>query len=346
MKNRKREICTSGSVRDEAGQPPHLLGHRRQVLHLAAGAAAFPTVSRIAWAQIYPARPVTLVVPYPAGTATDTTMRALGTATEKYLGRPIVIENRPGAGGALGPGQVATARPDGYTLSQIPLPVFRAFFLRKMAYDPSRDFTYIIGITGYTYGVVVRSDSPWKTFQELLADAKRDPGKINFGTPGANTTQHVTMLQIARQQGINWTHVPFKGTPEMVSALLGGHIDVSADTTAWGPQVNAGQLRLLVTFGAGRTKSWPTVPTLQEVGINLVANSPYGLAGPKDMDPMIVKILHDAFQKGMQEPAFGTVMTELDQEFLYRSTGDYRADVTKQIAEQKRLVEELGLKNE
>jgi tripartite-type tricarboxylate transporter receptor subunit TctC len=260
---------------------------RREFLRLAAGAAALPTISQSARAQTFPSRPVTLVVPYPAGTATDTTMRALATATEKYLGRPIVIENRAGAGGALGPAQVATAKPDGYTLSQIPLPLFRAFFMRKMTYDPSRDFTYIIGLTGYTYGVVVRSGSPWKTFEELLADAKRNPGKITFGTPGANTTQHVTMLQIARLLGITWTHVPFKGTPEMVSALLGGHIDVSADTTAWAPQVNAGQLRLLVTFGASRTKNWPTVPTLRDVGIDLVSNSPYGLAGPKDMDPAI-----------------------------------------------------------
>ncbi len=320
---------------------------RRQFLRLAAGTAVLPAAARIARAQAYPTRPVRLVVPYPAGTATDITFRALASATQRHFGQSFVIENKPGAAGVLAPAQVAaTAQPDGYTITQIPLVVFRAPFLRKTTYDPATDFTYIIGLTGYVYGVVVRSDSPWKTFQELLADSKANPGKINYGTPGANTTQHITMLQIAKQHGIKWVHVPFKGGPESINALLGGHIHASADTTAWGPQVNAGQFRLLVTFGASRTKSWPTVPTLQEVGINLIANSPYGLAGPKGMDSKTVKILHDAFHAGMQEPSFATVMAQLDQDFLYQNTEDYHNDAMKQIAEQKRLVADLGLREE
>jgi tripartite-type tricarboxylate transporter receptor subunit TctC len=320
---------------------------RRQFLRLAASAAAVPMVVRFTSAQAYPVRPVTLVVPYPAGTATDMTLRALTSATQKHLGQPFVIENKPGAAGVLAPTQVAaTAQPDGYTITQIPLVVLRAPFLRKTTYDPAKDFTYIIGLAGYTYGVVVRSDSPWKTFQELLADAKANPGKINYGTPGANTTQHVTMLQIAKQNGINWVHVPFKGGPEIITALLGGHIHASADTTAWGPQVNAGQFRLLVTFGASRTRSWPSVPTLREAGVDLAAVSPYGLAGPKGMNPATVKILHDAFHKGMQEPSFVAVMNQLDQEFLYRNTEDYGNDVMNEIAQQKKLVEDLGLREE
>jgi tripartite-type tricarboxylate transporter receptor subunit TctC len=256
-----------------------------------------------------------------------------------------VIENKPGAAGTLAPAQVAaTAQPDGYTITQIPLVVFRAPFLRKTNYDPARDFSYIIGVTGYVYGVVVRSDSPWKAFQDLLADAKANPGKISYGTPGANTTQHITMMQIAKQHGIDWVHVPFKGGPESINALLGGHINASADTTAWGPQVNAGQFRLLATFGASRTKSWPTAPTLREVGVNMVVTSPYGLAGPKGMDPKIVKILHDAFKKGMDEPSFRATMEKLDQELWYVSSEDYRTYALREIAEQKRVVEEFGLK--
>jgi tripartite-type tricarboxylate transporter receptor subunit TctC len=158
----------------------------------------------------------------------------LASATQKHLGRSIVIENRPGGGGITAPAQMAASgMPDGYTISQIPLSVFRAPFLTKTTYDPSKDFTYIIGVTGYAYGVVVRADARWKNFPELLADAKANPGKITFGTPGANTTQRVTMSVIAKRQGINWVHIPFRGTPEMTSALLGGHVDVSADTTAW-----------------------------------------------------------------------------------------------------------------
>jgi tripartite-type tricarboxylate transporter receptor subunit TctC len=318
---------------------------RRHFLCLTLSAAALrPDLGR---SQSYPTRPVTLIVPYPAGTATDTTLRSLASATQKHLGRSIVIENRPGGGGITAPAQMAaTAGPDGYTISQIPLPVFRSPFLSKTTYDPAKDFTYIIGVTGYAYGVVVRSDSRWKTFQDLLADAKANPGKITFGTPGPNTTQHVTMSVIAKRQGINWTHIPFRGTPEMTSALLGGHLDVSADTTAWGPQVNSGELRLLVTFGTQRLKKWPNVPTLRDLGIDFVANSPYGLAGPKGMDRGIVRILHDAFKRGMEEPAFKTTLELLDQPFLYMNSEDYTKFALEQIAEQRRLVDDLGLKQE
>src|ERR1700687_2845720 len=164
----------------------------------------------IARAQDYPTLPVILVVPWPAGGTTDIGMRALAAATEKYLNQKIVIENRPGAAGVLGPQQVAqNAAPDGYTLVQIPITVFRYPFMRKTTLDPEKDFTYIIGISGYTFGVVVRNDAPWKTFQEFLAYAKANPGKINYGTPGAGTTLHITMEQIAKKQGIKWTHVPF-----------------------------------------------------------------------------------------------------------------------------------------
>ena len=178
---------------------------RRQFLHLAAGAVALPTISRLARAQDYPTRPVTLIVPWPAGGTTDVALRALATATEKYLGQSIVVENRAGASGTLGPANMAaTAKPDGYTISQLPITVFRQPFMTKTSFDPARDFTYIIGLTGYTFGVVVRSDAPWKTFAELLAAAKANPSTITYGTPGAGTTPHITMEQIAKQQGIKF----------------------------------------------------------------------------------------------------------------------------------------------
>jgi tripartite-type tricarboxylate transporter receptor subunit TctC len=318
---------------------------RRRFLHLAAGAAALPAVSRFARAQSFPTRPVTMIVPWPAGGSTDIGLRALATATEKHLGQSIVIENRGGAAGTLGGAQMAAnAKPDGYTISQIPITIFRLPYMGKTAFDPTKDFTYIIGISGYTFGVVVRSDAPWKTFQELLADAKANPGKINYGTPGAGTSLHITMEQIAKQHGIKWTHVPFRGQAETTTSLLGGHIHAVADSTGWAPLVNEGKLRLLVTWGVSRIKNWPTVPILKEVGINMVSNSPYGLAGPKGMDPSVVKVLHDAFKKGMEEPSFGAAMAKLDQELFYLSSADYHDFAMKLIVEEKRSIEELGLK--
>jgi len=300
-----------------------------------------------AQAQNFPARPVTLIVPWPAGGTTDVVMRALATATEKHLGQSLVIENRGGAAGTLGPGHMAAnAKPDGYTVAQIPITVFRYPFMRKTSFDPAKDFTYVISLTGYTFGVVVRRDAPWKTFSDLLADAKANPGKINYGTPGAGTSLHVTMEQIARRQGIKWTHVPFKGNAESTTALLGGHIAVLADSTGWAQLVNSGELRLLVTWGVGRTKNWPDVPTLQEVGIDIVSNSPFGIAGPAGMDAGVVKVLHDAFKRGMEEPSYREAMAKFDQEPFYLDSADYHAYAMRAIVEEKRLVQELGLKEE
>jgi tripartite-type tricarboxylate transporter receptor subunit TctC len=311
---------------------------------LAAGFAAWIGAAQ---AQNFPVRPVTLIVPWPAGGSTDVGMRALASATEKHLGQPIVIENRPGGSGTLAPGQMAaSAKPDCYTITQIPITVFRFPFMTKTTFDPSADFTYIIGVSGYTFGVVVRDDAPWKTFQDFLDDAKTNPGKINYGTPGAGTSLHITMEQIAKRQGIKWTHVPFKGNADTMNALLGGHIHAVADSSGWAQLVNAGRFRLLVTWGAMRTKNWPSVPTLREIGIDMVSNSPFGIAGPKGMEVQIVKVLHDAFKKGLEEPSYAAAMANLDQELFYLSSEDYQRFAMQQIEEARRSVAELGLKQD
>ncbi len=316
----------------------------KRVVLLAAAIMAFVTGAQ---AQQFPTRPVTLIVPWPPGGSTDIAMRALASATEKHLGQPIVIENRPGAGGSLGPGNMAaTAKPDGYTVAQFPISIFRMPYIQKTTFDPSKDFTYDIHLTGYTFGVVVRAEAPWKTFNELLDYAKANPGQLNYGTPGAGTSLHITMEQIAKQKGLKWTQVPFKGGADNMNALLGGHIDATADSTGWGELVNAGKFRLLVTWGAARTKNWPSVPTLKEAGIDMISNSPFGIGGPKGMDPAVVKVLHDAFKKGMEEQSYKDAMLKLDMEPYYLSTADYHAYAMQQIGEQKQLVEELGLRQQ
>jgi len=306
--------------------------------------AAIVAFATSAQAQQFPTRPVTLIVPWPAGGSTDIGMRALAAATEKHLGQSIVIENRPGAAGTIGPANMAAnARPDGYTVAQLPITVFRIPFIQKTTFDPTRDFTYIIHVTGYTFGVVVKADAPWKTFQDLLDHAKANPGKINYGTPGTGTSLHIAMEQIAKRQGLKWTQVPFKGNSEAMNALLGGHIDAVADSSGWAQLVNAGKFRLLVTWGAERTRNWPNVPTLRDVGIDMVSNSPFGIAGPKGMDPKVVKTLHDAFKKGLEEPSYAEAMVKLDQERFYLSSEDYQKFAMQQIDEARRFIAELGL---
>jgi tripartite-type tricarboxylate transporter receptor subunit TctC len=319
--------------------------YRRQFLRLSALGVTLPALPRVVRAQTYPTRPITLIVPFAPGGSTDVTLRALAAATEKYLGQQIVIENRPGGSATIGPAQMAaTAQADGYTISQILDSEWRAPFIGKATFDPATDFTYIIGVTGYTYGVVVNSDAPWRTFQELIAAARAKPDTITYATTGGITAPQIAMERIARLKGIKWIPVPFKGNAEQINALLGRHIDAIASSTAWAPQVEAGQFRLLVTFPAQRTKSWPTVPTLKEVGIDMAVNSPYGIAGPKGMDPNIVRILHDAFKKGMDEPSFVSTMAKLNQEFLYLNSADFRAFALKQIEEERQIAIELGFK--
>lgn len=293
----------------------------------------------------FPTKPVTLICPWTPGGATDVFFRVFAESSSKYLGQPVVVENKPGGGGTVGPAAMAaTAKPDGYTVAQISLPVFRYQHMMKVDYDALKDFTYIIGLTGYIFGVVVKADAPWKTFDELIAFAKANPGKIMYGSPGSGTTQNITMERIALAKGIKWTHVPMKGTGENMPALLGGHINVAADSTGFAPYVDSGEMRLLVTFGQERTKKWPNVPTLKELGINVVADSPFGLAGPKGMDPAVVKKLHDAFKKALDDPETNKILNKLDMVYLYKNTEEYNKQVRALFEEEKELVEKLGLK--
>jgi tripartite-type tricarboxylate transporter receptor subunit TctC len=293
----------------------------------------------------FPTKPITLICPWPPGGATDVFLRVFAESAGKYLGQPVVVENKPGGGGTVGPAAMAaTAKADGYTVAQISLPVFRYQHMMKVDYDALKDFTYIVGLTGYIFGVVVKADAPWKTFEELIAFAKANPGKIIYGSPGTGTTQNITMERIALAKGIKWTHVPMKGTGENMPALLGGHINVAADSTGFAPYVDSGEMRLLVTFGQGRTKKWPNTPTLKELGINVVADSPFGLAGPKGMDPTVVKKLHDAFKKALDDPETDKILNKLDMVYLYKNTEEYNKQVRALFEEEKELVEKLGLK--
>jgi tripartite-type tricarboxylate transporter receptor subunit TctC len=296
-------------------------------------------------AQSYPTRPVTFLVPWPPGGSTDIVMRSLAVIAEKHLGQRLIIENKPGVSGTLGAQALAQgAKPDGYTIAQMPITVFRLPAMMKTNFDPSQDFTWIIHLTGYTFGVVVRADSPWKTWADLVAYAKANPGKLTYATPGNGTSLHMTMEDIAQREGLKWTQVPYKGYAEAAQGLLGGHVDVHADSTGWAEQVNAGRLRLLCTWGTARTKRWPNVPTLKDLGYPIVSNSPYGLAGPKGMDPAVVKVLHDAFKKALEDPEFQKMLDKFDQDVYYLSSADYAAFAKKSIEEEQKAVRGLGLK--
>ena len=303
------------------------------ILALAAGHAA---------AQGYPSRPITLICPWPAGGSTDTHLRKLAELASRHLGQPVIVENKPGAGGMLGPaGMARSAAPDGYTISQLTINVVRQPHLQKVDWDPFKDFTYIIGVSGYTFGVVVKSDSTIKTLDDLVAYAKANPGKLSYGSTGIGTSPHLLMEDLASKAGIQLLHVPFKGNADSTQALLGGHVMVQSDSTGWGKFVDAGTFRLLVTFGEQRTR-W-NAPTAKELGYDVVSYSPYGIAGPKGMDPKIVKILHDAFKKAIDDPDHQKTLQSLDQVSWYKSSEDYAKWAAEAWVTERANVERLGL---
>jgi len=317
---------------------------RTVMLGLAALTAAVGMWAGSARAQNFPTKPVTLIVPWPAGGATDRHLRVLAEATGKHLGQPVIIDNKPGASGTLGGATMAaTAKPDGYTLAQLPITIFRLPFMQKVSWDPAKDFTFVIHVTGYTFGTAVHATSPWKTWPDLIAYAKANPGKLRYATPGTGSTLHITMEQIALREGLKWTQVPFKGEAEMTAALLGDHVEAAAGGTGFGPLVDAGDFRMLVVWTEKRSPRFPDSPTLVEMGQKIVSESPYGIAGPKGMDPKIVKILHDAFAKGMQDPAHLKVLEELSQPLIYKNSEDYTRFAMELIKEQKELIQQLGL---
>lgn len=320
---------------------------KRRTLLAGAAAATLPALlprGALAQSQPFPAKPVTLVVPWPAGGSTDRHLRTLAELAGRQLGQPVVVVNQPGAGGTLGPGNMAlTARPDGYTIAQFPLGMLRVPHMQKTAWDPMKDFTYIMGVSGYTFGLTVRADSPHRTLQEYLAAAKARPGSINYGSTGIGSSPHLLMEDLADKAGVELTHVPFKGNADLVQALLGGHVMAQSDASGWDRFVDGGQMRLLATFGERRTKRWPNVPTAKELGYDVVFSSPYGLAGPKGMDPAVVRVLHDAFRKAMDEPRHQEILDQLNQDVWYRSGDDYARWAREVHQRDRALIERLGL---
>lgn len=321
--------------------------HRRSLLISSAAATAglvAPAVLRAQGAKDFPNKPITLIMPWPAGSGVDLWHRAMADAAGKILGQPVIVDNRTGGAGTTGPASMAAgAKPDGYTISQMPVTIFRLPHMQKTPYDPMKDFTWIIHTSAYTFGVVVRADSPIKTFADVIEFAKANPGKFTYATPGAGSSLHIGMEQIAHKAGVKFTHVPFKGGPEGWAALEGGHVMADADATGWAPMVDSGKFRLLCIWTQERNARWPNVPTLKEVGFDLTLDSPFGLAGPKGIDPVIVQKLHDAFKTALDDPKVVELRAKYDYPKRYMNAADYAKFAKQQFDEQRDVVDQLGL---
>ena len=315
---------------------------RRQVL---AGAAALALPALVSpWARAqdkFPSRPITLIAPWPTGGSSDAVMRAFAESAGRALGGTVIVENKPGAGGTLGATAMVNAKPDGYTLTQLPLGIYRIPHMQKTQFDPLKDLTHIVCLTGYTFGLAARPDAPYKTLKEMVAYAKANPGKVSYGHTGTGTTPHLAIEEFAIKAGIDLQDIPYKGSAEILQAILGGHIPLMSGTPEFAPHVQSGKLRLLATLGSKRNKAFPDVPTVKESGWDTVSESPFGIGGPKNMDPALVKVLHDTFKKTLDDQRVIDTLDRFYQPVIYMGSAEYTAYAARTFAAEKATIDRL-----
>lgn len=301
-------------------------------------------VPLLAQAEEYPSHPITLIVPWNAGGSTDVIMRTVADVASKKLGQPIVIDNKPGVTGTLGPGAMAlSAKPDGYTIAQVSVPLVRKPMLAKTKWDPMKDFTYISNLMGYTMGVVAGTQTPFKSWNDLVTYAKAHSNEVSYASSGLYGTPHLAMEQVSALAKIQLNHVPFKGGPEANTAVAGGHTQLQANSASWKPLLDGGKARLLVVFSEHRSKTWPDVPTLKELGYPVVVDSPLGIAGPKGMDPKIVAKLDAAFRTALDAPEVQKVMDDFAMFPSYKGPEEYSKFMAEQQKLEKVLLEKMGI---
>ncbi|MGC8809336.1 MAG: tripartite tricarboxylate transporter substrate binding protein [bacterium] len=294
----------------------------------------------------YPTKAINFIIGYPAGGSTDVCARPLVAAASKILGQPIIVVNKPGAASAVAVALLKNEKPDGYTIGILPSGAVLSQHMRKVPYDSAKDFTPIMQYAVYLYGLVVKSESPWKTFKDFIEYAKANPGKIRYSTAGPGTPQHLVMERLALKEKIKWTHVPFEGGPQAITALLGDHVEASSQTTEWKKHVEAGILRLLAVYGEKRMIDFPNTPTLLELGYDIVAPSLISIVGPKGLAPQIVETLHQAFKKAMEDPDFIKISRQLDQPALYRGPAELAKHLVEMNESVGALIRSLGLRKE
>jgi tripartite-type tricarboxylate transporter receptor subunit TctC len=292
----------------------------------------------------FPAKAVNLLIGYSAGGSTDLSSRALAAEASKILKQPVICSNQVGAAGTLVLGRVKGEKADGYTFYNAPTANFcRIPHLQAVPYDPLKDFAFIMQYGLYQYGILVRSDAPWKTFEELVDYAKKNPNKIKYGTSGLGTGQHLVMEYLGMKLGIKWDHVPFPGGAQVVTALLGGHVQVISQTTEWKEQALAGKFRLLAVPTTQRLKAFPDVATLMEKGYNFAVHSTLAFMGPAGMPPEAVDKLDKAFGEAMKSKIFLDVMDKFDMPPAYLGHEELTKFVHKDYQETGELIKSLGI---
>lgn len=309
--------------------------YRRYVLQSLAALCSAPV---LAWAQgdTYPSKTVTLVVPFTAGQSGDILARILADALGKHWGKGVVVDNKPGAGGALGSQTVMRAPADGYTLllsSSGPIAI-APNLNKNVGYDPRKDFTPIMNVAGVAQALVVPANSKFKTVQELIAGAKSSPGKLNYGSGGAGSTQHLTMELFKQRAGISMLHIPYKGSSPAYTDMMGGQLDALFDSLPGAmPFVNSKQVRVLAVSTARRDPTLPDVPTLAESGLTgFDVLGWLGVVAPAGLNPAIRNKINDDLKKVLATNAVKQSMAKIGMQTVGGSPDEFGKYIASEYA--------------
>jgi tripartite-type tricarboxylate transporter receptor subunit TctC len=292
----------------------------------------------------YPSKPINMLVGYPPGGLSDLTARAVASGAEKVLKQPVIVVNKPGASASLAMALLANAKPDGYTLGNIPSTATVIMpFVEKVSYDPLKDFTPIINQFNYAAALVVRADAPWKNFSEFIQYAKKNPNTVKYGTYGAYGTTTLAMEALGKKLGLQWDTVPFKSDAEAVVGLLGGHITAAASASMYAPQVRAGLLKILVMMSQKRSPEFPDAPTFKELGFNIVAEGFVGVGGPKGLPPAIVIKLENAFTEALKDKGYLELIKKLALVEDYKNSKEFSKFIEESFNLHRELIQAVGL---
>jgi tripartite-type tricarboxylate transporter receptor subunit TctC len=313
------------------------------VFVLALALVVLGLTSGLAVAADFPTKSVTMYIPFSAGGSMDSSSRVLAAGAEKVLGKPFVMINKTGGGGTVALGVLVNEKPDGYTLSAATSTgIFRIPVQRKVPYKPLADFTHIFAYAAVSSGVVVKPDSPWNTWQDFIAYAKKNPGKVKYSTTGAGSPMHISMEVAAEKEGIKWIHVPYKGSMPSITAVLGGHVDACSSGPKFVSMVQQGQLKVLGVHTGERMAEFPNVPTFVELGYNYINDTYFAVEGPAGMDPAVVKKLEDAFAKSVDTPEFKAMAKKFALQPLKIGSAEYTKILNEGWPKQVEIFKNLG----
>jgi tripartite-type tricarboxylate transporter receptor subunit TctC len=314
--------------------------NRRQLIATALALGA--TWPSPAFAQTYPSRPVTVVTTFAAGSPQDLILRAMAEIVATDFKQPVVVDNKPGGGISMA--HSVAQKSDGHSLNVNASSALAILpLMQKLAFDPAKDFDYIMQMASFPIGIVVKADSPFKSWTDLVAHAKANPGKITYGTPGKGSMADLGMHRLQNLAGISLTHVPHKGAMEIIPAVLGDHIMVMVSGLEWKPQVDAGQMRSLMMWTDRRLPAFPDAPTARESGYPFELDVSIGLIAPKGLEPAVAARVQNAFKTALETPAVRGLIEKYNMVPSYLDGAAFKTRMAGIAADMKPIIEQLGL---